>query len=634
MIRALYDYEAQAPQELSFTKGDFFHVISREDSEDWYEACNPMLPDARGLVPAQYFEKLGKSQQRDSSKSEKSNGSKEPAHDSGFAESMTLKSPGQSPQKGPITRTTSLATARMSNSGKRAMGSVLARLDHPFEADTSRPEHDEISREVGEMVLIVAVSTAEWVVAKPAGPKGGGHGLLPLGFVTLLDMRTHQPLQGDPLEIIAREMVPQVDVWKQATAAYKNSCIELGKIGSNVTPQLQQQQADLQQSIERMSLQQQAQQNAMRTSGQMVCSCCITDMRLALTCAQLAYREAEMAERAKPPHGPMYYKDPGQEEAEERTKRYPLRLQMQNYARLFSPPSSACIYARVSQVQYEPENHVFILNVAFEDGNEYELWRTYENFFKFQVLLKDGFPGEAGDLANSSRTLPFMPGPLPQGESLTEAISIKRRDNLDSYVQKLLEQPPKVSRSMLVTTFFSPQNNFDRFLTKNSQSTNGYAQQNQRTSHGNHGMSDSRQSSQTNLNGGYSGNQGAHKPQNGFGHNTGDYQSDSRQNSTFSQQPSNNSQQEIVTQPQQSSAMKVKIYYGDDLFAIRVPADVQFSNLYEKICDRCKIADGEEVELSYKDEPSGEKPLLLSNNDLDFALNRNDKLIIYVSQRK
>lgn len=130
------------------------------------------------------------------------------------------------------------------------MGSVLARLEHAFEADNSRPEHDEISRDVGDMVLIVAVSTPEWVVAKPAGPKGGGHGLLPLGFVTLLDMRTHAPIPGDPMEIIRREMVPPVDVWKQATAAYKNSCIELGKIGSAMPLQA----ASLQQGMDRMSL--------------------------------------------------------------------------------------------------------------------------------------------------------------------------------------------------------------------------------------------------------------------------------------------------------------------------------------------------------------------------------------------
>lgn len=200
----------------------------------------------RGLVPAQYFSRIGKNErERDSGKITSpvdTMASIKENHDSGYSDTTTSAD----------TLTTSKPSiARLSNSqGKRNMGSVLARLEHAFEADNSRPEHDEISRDVGDMVLIVAVSTPEWVVAKPAGPKGGGHGLLPLGFVTLLDMRTHNPLPGEPMDIIRREMVPPVDVWKQATAAYKNSCIELGKIGSATTTQA----VTLAQGMDRMSI--------------------------------------------------------------------------------------------------------------------------------------------------------------------------------------------------------------------------------------------------------------------------------------------------------------------------------------------------------------------------------------------
>ena len=81
---------------------------------------------------------------------------------------------------------------------------------------------------------------------------------------------------------------------------------------------------------------------------------------------------------------------------------------------------------------------------------------------------------------------------------------------------------------------------------------------------------------------------------------------------------------------QPASAMKVKIYFGDDLIAIRVPTDIQYQQLYEKIRDRLKIPPGEEIALFYKDESSGDRPNLISNNDLDIALGRNDKLIIYV----
>ena len=61
VIRALDDHRPQAPHELSFTKGDFFHVINEVDQgPGWYEANKPMT-GARGLVPKSKFEVFNKS---------------------------------------------------------------------------------------------------------------------------------------------------------------------------------------------------------------------------------------------------------------------------------------------------------------------------------------------------------------------------------------------------------------------------------------------------------------------------------------------------------------------------------------------------------------------------------------------
>lgn len=61
VIRALDDHRPQAPHELSFQKGDFFHVINEIDQgPGWYEANNPMT-GARGLVPRSKFEVFNKS---------------------------------------------------------------------------------------------------------------------------------------------------------------------------------------------------------------------------------------------------------------------------------------------------------------------------------------------------------------------------------------------------------------------------------------------------------------------------------------------------------------------------------------------------------------------------------------------
>lgn len=76
--------------------------------------------------------------------------------------------------------------------------------------------------------------------------------------------------------------------------------------------------------------------------------------------------------------------------------------------------------------------------------------------------------------------------------------------------------------------------------------------------------------------------------------------------------------------------MKVKLSYNGDIIAIKVPSDVNFETLFDRIVERLKIPQNEQVTLSFKDESTGGKVGLMSNNDLDLALDRNEKLLIYV----
>ena len=60
VIRATSKYRSQAPHQLSFEKGDFFHVLRDVDNQGlWYEAHNP-VSGARGLVPRAMFEEFSK----------------------------------------------------------------------------------------------------------------------------------------------------------------------------------------------------------------------------------------------------------------------------------------------------------------------------------------------------------------------------------------------------------------------------------------------------------------------------------------------------------------------------------------------------------------------------------------------
>jgi bud emergence protein 1 len=296
-------------------------------------------------------------------------------------------------------------------------------------------------------------------------------------------------------------------------------------------------------------------------------------------------------------------------------------------------PSSqlyAPISAKIPRYCFAEDKYWFVIEAALEDGRHWELSRYYEDFYDFQISLLREFPAEAGNTGTQKRTLPYMPGPV---NYVTDAITEGRQHNLDAYVKNLLTQPPYISRCTLVKQFFAPREGdyeMDPNATNEEYRLSAGSQQSSRESPTNPA---SRQSSRGNLNGpGYTGLSAApatahQKGQsslsvNGTGNGT------SRQTSSLSQ-PSNTS---LVSgqSGQPPSALKVKIYFRDDLIAIRVPSDVQYTQHYDKIRERLKIPQGDEMALFYKDESSGERPSLMSNNDLDFALRRNDKLIIYV----
>jgi bud emergence protein 1 len=307
------------------------------------------------------------------------------------------------------------------------------------------------------------------------------------------------------------------------------------------------------------------------------------------------------------------------------------QVQQSQYASKSSSQLYAPISAQIPRYCFAEDKYWFVIEAALEDGRHYELSRYYEDFYDFQIALLTEFPAEAGNTGEQKRTLPYMPGPV---NYVTDAITEGRQHNLDAYVKNLLTQPSYISRCTLVMQFFAPREGdyeIDPNAPDGEYRLSGGSQPSSTESPTNGA---SRQSSRGNLSagGGYAGLSAAPSHQRGQQSLSGQPglvpQGPTRQTSSLSQ-PSNQSLSPGIGGPG-PAAMKVKIYFGDDLIAIRVPTDVQYQQLYEKIRERLKIPPGEEIALSYKDEPSGERPNMLSDNDLDMALNRNDKLIIYV----
>ena len=206
-IKALYDYQPDPgnTQELAFSKGDFFHVISREDDLDWYEACNPLIPTARGLVPVSFFEVIGKNE-RNSAGSLDLHKKKE-SHDSGFSDRAPAAFPGPDFVNGSPKHNPPPTFPRMSTLGKGSSPMVYGVVQYDFQAE--RP--DELDAKAGEAIIVIAQSNPEWFVAKPIG-RLGGPGLIPVSFIELRDMQSGQAVT-DPLDAVRRAGVPKVEDW-------------------------------------------------------------------------------------------------------------------------------------------------------------------------------------------------------------------------------------------------------------------------------------------------------------------------------------------------------------------------------------------------------------------------------------
>ncbi|PFH52581.1 hypothetical protein AMATHDRAFT_1982 [Amanita thiersii Skay4041] len=201
VIRALSAYAAQAPQEISFQKGDFFYVIKDADDSQWYEAHNP-VSGARGLVPRQFFEEFNKNT---------------------IPARVSQISPMTS-QSIPASGSSLRASVTTSRAPKTQV--YYAIVQHDFVAE----RQDELDAKRGDAITVVAQSNREWFVAKPIG-RLGRPGLIPVTFVQIHDPTTGQPID-DVEGLIDSGGLPKVEEWKRAMISYKQNSIPLGVIDS------------------------------------------------------------------------------------------------------------------------------------------------------------------------------------------------------------------------------------------------------------------------------------------------------------------------------------------------------------------------------------------------------------------
>ncbi|KAI9680210.1 MAG: bud emergence protein 1 [Trizodia sp. TS-e1964] len=572
VIKALHNYEAnpQNVHELSFTKGDFFHVIGRENDQDWYEACNPAT-NARGLVPVSFFQALGRTaDQRDSEDLHTgADGTMRnvvpirPAEkvDSGHASTSppTFTNGSQTSLKSTDTQ----KAGRISSMGKQGGGGAMVYGIVLYDFEAERP--DELEAKSGEAIIVIAQSNPEWFVAKPIG-RLGGPGLIPVSFIQIKDMLTGAVVP-DAQEAVIRAGVPKVEEWKKLTADYKNSSITLGKFESGNRNSQQNGHNPQQPQNGRNTLLHQSSQN----------------------------------DGSGPYQQQPQQNDGTQHQSISASPPYPAAIpygQQPNASQTLRIPISA----RIPRFCFANDKYWYVILAVLDDGTHWELSRFYQDFYDFQIALLTEFPEEAGNLGKP-RTLPFMPGPVTY---VTDTISAGRRQNLDEYIQKLLTMPSYISRCQLVRQLFAPrEGDYEMDPNISVENFNRLSVASQHSS--NESPIASQQSSRGNLS----------NP------------SASQQVSGLSAPPHQRTVSDVPTTV--PSAMKVKVYFQDDIIAIRVPIDIPFQQLKAKLQDRFCL--NENFLIQYRDEPaSGEIAFydIISDADLDTAIKRNSKLILYV----
>ncbi|AEY96743.1 FAEL241Wp [Eremothecium gossypii FDAG1] len=195
ILKALYTYHAQSPGELSFNKGELFQV-NGEDGE-WYEVTSTE-GGRKGMVPKSYFEQVSKSR---------------------------------------VVSTHSILTSPQQVQMPVKTGSLYAIVLYDFKAEKS----DELSAFAGENLFICAHHNFEWFIAKPIG-RLGGPGLVPVGFVSIIDINSGYATGNNVKDDIASVNLPTVQEWKNNIAKYKASNISLGSVEQHQQQQQQQKQ--------------------------------------------------------------------------------------------------------------------------------------------------------------------------------------------------------------------------------------------------------------------------------------------------------------------------------------------------------------------------------------------------------
>lgn len=275
-------------------------------------------------------------------------------------------------------------------------------------------------------------------------------------------------------------------------------------------------------------------------------------------------------------------------------------------------PSSDVLFvtkATVDQVLRDNSRYWFLVRLEMNDGRHRNLCRYYEDFYDFQIALLEEFPVEAGR-TGQQRILPFMPGPLTY---VDDTISSQRRADLSVYVEELCQLPRHVVRSPLVQELFSaregdvesshPTSMMPQPIFKASDRTRSTISQ-KPSATPTPPMTSSRQSQHRHME-----------------------STSAPAKSTAGGHERTASVADHTSARPTESFIKIKVFFEEDLIAIRVAHDIQFEELCDKLRDRLS---GAWQSISIKDDATETYKGIHDDADFQDLLVRTDRIVLYV----
>ncbi|KAG0266429.1 bud emergence protein 1 [Linnemannia exigua] len=672
VIKALYDYNSQQAQELSFAKGDFFHVVGNEDDEDWYEAANP-ITGARGFVPVTYFQSLEKTasagpsqrRQRNSNQSFEDTGNDSGSftdpvpyhynHQEQFQHNHSLSNGGGA--------TGGLSSASSPAMSQQTISSPTLPKCQPLYGivlyDFGAERADELDCKVGDAILVIAQSNEEWYVAKPIG-RLGGPGLIPVSFVEIRDMVTGKPINVPEMLRQTGTAIPRVEEWKKQALEYKANSIPLGRIDDNQAqqqqqqPQPQQQPLPVQQQVQQQPhavglgmhpqhfiQQQQQQQSTSPTIQQLKNKMSRGDLKSQSTRDLGARRRPSQEDTGRPV-------DPSNGATVLSSARSHYSDAYDDNNNGHADPSRI-INASVESFHHEDDQYWFTVRVELGTGATRNLFRLYEDFYDFHIALLEAFPVESGRVGDQPRILPFMPIPL---QVVTDTVSASRRADLDGYVQDLCKLPVRITQHRLVEQLFAVREGdtetFASGLTNGNGHSNGHGiGGSASTGHNSPSLGRPSLSNGSSLSSSVREQDRRPSPSSNGGPRAVFASRSQSQRSYGDDSPSGGASPSMRSQAQfpgssngsglgvgglsgstsSEEMIKIKISYHEDIMAMRIPVSISFRSLQQKIFERLH---SDHKDLSYRDD-RGDFATIQNDTDIRDAIDRSGgKLMIYV----